>query len=95
MQTIFTDLPPTNCTVAEFQAWRTAQEKPAAGIPDGFYSCRQLAAQIGVTSRQIRKLASSGRIKGAMLDKVHGWLIPYGYALKKGKRGPSSKVSVR
>lgn len=95
MQTTFEDLPPSSCTYAEFQAWKDARDKPVRQIPTGFYNCIQLAAKFDMTARNIRKLCKLGRFKGAKLDSVHGWLIPYGIAPKRGKRGPTSKVTAR
>lgn len=95
MQSNIENLPPAVCTLAEFQAWKEAQNKPQRQIPTGYYNCVQLAAKFDMTARNIRKLCKLGRFKGAKLDSVHGWLIPYGTAPKRGKRGPTSKVTAR
>ena len=62
-----------------------ASEAPADDVAN--VTVKQVALQLGVSERRVRKLARDGRLRGATKAGAE-WLIPTPVELIPGKRGP-------
>lgn len=55
-----------------------------------YYTVKDVAAQLSVTTHRVQALCKQRRIKGArMLGRQ--WAIPVDYTITPGKRGPKCK----
>ena len=52
---------------------------------------QEAAAQLGISEQRVRKLATQGRIRGAV-RRGKSWTIPYPIEVRPGHRGPDGSA---